>query len=100
MSVNTIAISPSGARAFAAVVVAAAAWADALEDDEPFDEPRVEGSVHELLGLCLSVFVFAPLSLDDDVREVNDIPVPEFESPCMADSLVMISRNVGRMEGS
>jgi hypothetical protein len=37
----------------------------------------------------------------DDVLEVNEAPPrADDESPCMVESRVMISRNVGRMVGS
>jgi hypothetical protein len=37
---------------------------------------------------------------DDEVLEVKDVAPPDAESPCMDDSRVMISRNVGLIVGS
>jgi hypothetical protein len=106
MSVNTIAISPSGARTPA---VPAAAGAprdhDLLPLDDRDDELLVEvGSVHEpsMLPMPLEC-LWRPCKWDDD----EDVPVDVVcvmlvadESPTMDDSLVMISRNVGRIVGS
>jgi hypothetical protein len=99
MSVNTIVTSPSGGRTPPVVAPAAAASeVDELDDDD-VPEPADEGRVQEPYMLE-GAFLPPEWPDDDDVWLVDVPPADVFESPCMADSRVMISRNVGLIVGS
>jgi hypothetical protein len=104
MSVNTIASSPSGARASA---VPAAAADESLRDapglelePEPDDVADCEGPPVEVHEPQVRARCGSPPD-DDEVEDTVDVaPAESLESPCMEERRVMISRKVGRMVGS
>jgi hypothetical protein len=106
MSVNTIVTSPSGGRTPPLVVAPPTAVCDVDEpdDDDVPAEPADDGNVHDpymLDGVLLPPPPPPPEWPDDDeVWLVVVAPADALEPPCMADSRVMISRNVGRIVAS